>query len=266
MAKSPTGGKEESSDLTDIKRKLAWRMGGAGLMIVGLLGGLALFDHYSAPTVTEPSEPQFTEPVPVPKKMVTQPVTPAEPVAEAGKEEAKPAEPESSAAPSDKAAPLVEPPPRPEVAAQPALPKSSQPAARAASAPASAVSPAPAKPAEPKASTAAVAAPRAAAAPESTPAAVAAPAAAPSVPSTPSTMPALSRLFSGFALQAGVFSDPRRAEELHARLMLEGIPSSIESRVEVGPFKTRAEAEAARAKMKALGIDTVLLLPKGGKR
>jgi len=48
--------------------------------------------------------------------------------------------------------------------------------------------------------------------------------------------------------------------------MLEGIPSSIESRVEVGPFKTRAEAEAARVKMKALGIDTVLLLPKGAKR
>ena len=78
--------------------------------------------------------------------------------------------------------------------------------------------------------------------------------------------PALSRLFSGFALQAGVFSDPRRAEDLQAKLMLEGIRSSIESRVEVGPFKTRAEAEAAREKMKALGIDTVLLLPKKAKR
>jgi DedD protein len=74
------------------------------------------------------------------------------------------------------------------------------------------------------------------------------------------------RLFYGYALQAGVFSDPRRAEELHAKLTLEGIPSTIEARVEVGPFKTREEAEAARAKMKALGIDAVLLLPKGGKR
>jgi DedD protein len=76
----------------------------------------------------------------------------------------------------------------------------------------------------------------------------------------------LSKLLSGFAVQAGVFSDPRRAEELQAKLLQEGIPSSIEARVEVGPFKTRAEAQAAREKMKALGIDTVLLLPKGTKR
>jgi len=90
-------------------------------------------------------------------------------------------------------------------------------------------------------------------------------AATPAEPVSP-PLPALSRLFSGFALQAGVFSDPRRAEELHAKLTLEGIPSTIEARVEVGPFKTRAEAEAAREKMKTLGIDTVLLLPKGSKR
>ena len=74
------------------------------------------------------------------------------------------------------------------------------------------------------------------------------------------------RLYSGFALQAGVFADPRRAEELHAKLTLEGIPSTIEARVQVGPFKTREEAEAARAKMKALGIDAVMLPTRGAKR
>ena len=78
--------------------------------------------------------------------------------------------------------------------------------------------------------------------------------------------PAPARLFNGYAVQAGVFSDPRRAEELHAKLTLEGIPSTIEARVEVGPFKTRQEAEAARAKLNALGIDAVVLPPKGGKR
>lgn len=67
-------------------------------------------------------------------------------------------------------------------------------------------------------------------------------------------------------MQAGVFADPRRAEELHARLVLEGIPATIESRVQVGPFKDRAEAEAAREKLKAMGIDTVLLPPKGSRR
>ena len=78
MATGPTGNNEVHSDLSDIKRKLAWRMGFAGLMIIALLGGLALFDYFSARVEPEPSAPQFTEPVPVPKKNVTQPVTPAE--------------------------------------------------------------------------------------------------------------------------------------------------------------------------------------------
>ena len=264
MENKPATKTETRDDLSDIKRKLAWRMGAAGLMIVGLLGGLALFDHYSAPAVTEPSEPQFTEPVPVPKKMVTQPVTPAEPLVEAPKVESKPAEPEASAPPTDSAARLAEPPPRPEVSAQPALPRASQPAARAMNNAAAPVAASSANASNtPKAS-------------EPKPAVTATQASRPSTPVEPvaSSQPApatpvqaaLSRLFTGFALQAGVFTDPRRAEELHAKLMLEGIPSSIESRVEVGPFKTRAEAEAARAKMKSLGFDAVLLLPKGGKR
>lgn len=239
-----TGNTEEQGDLSEIKRKLAWRMGIAGLMIVGLLGGLAVFDRLSAPSAPEPAEPQFTEAVPVAKKVVTQAVTPAEPSTEAAKVEANPSLPETSAAPVDKSAAPVEPPPPPAVSAQPTLPRASQPAARAIapSTPSASTKP-PAKTAEPK----------------------------PDVPSTPAVVespskPLLSKLLSGFAVQAGVFSDPRRAEELQARLLQEGIPSSIEARVEVGPFKTRAEAQAAREKMKALGIDTVLLLPKGAKR
>jgi DedD protein len=63
-----------------------------------------------------------------------------------------------------------------------------------------------------------------------------------------------------------VFADPRRAEELHAKLTLEGIPSTIEARVQVGPFKTKEEAEVAREKMKTLGIDAVMLSPRGARR
>ncbi len=48
--------------------------------------------------------------------------------------------------------------------------------------------------------------------------------------------------------------------------MQEGVPVTIESRVQVGAFKTKAEAEAARSKLTALGVDTVLLPPKGAKR
>jgi cell division protein FtsN len=45
----------------------------------------------------------------------------------------------------------------------------------------------------------------------------------------------------------------------------DGIPASIETRLQLGPFKTRAEADAARRKMLALGIDTLLVMRKGGK-
>jgi len=246
MATEQSNTNEARSELPDIRRKLAWRMGFAGLMIVALLGGLALFDRLSVTRneVVEPTPPQFTEPVPVPKKSVTQPVTPAAP------------EPESSAAPVDKSAPPVEPPPRPEVAAQPTLPRPTPSTARPAAPSAPATTPAPAR------SVTAVAKP---AEPPKAPASPLTPAPAPA-PAQASPPPAPPRLIYGYALQAGVFSDPRRAEELHARLMLEGIPSTIEARVEVGPFKTRQEAEAARAKLKALGIDTVLQLPKGAGR
>lgn len=63
-----------------------------------------------------------------------------------------------------------------------------------------------------------------------------------------------------FALQLGVFSDIANAEELRARLEKAGIKASIEARVHVGPFATRAEADAARAKLRELGLGDALLL------
>lgn len=221
----------------DLKRKLAWRMGFAGLMIVALLGTLVLFDRLGAPDEAASTAPRFSEPVPVQKKEVTQPVKPADaPPAE----EQKAAELEESAVPVDKSVP----PPRPEVASQPSLPKTGArpaPPPNRPSVPDQAAAPVPLLPAAPRAVPAGKA---------EEPAVVIRQA-----PSAP-------RLFSGYALQAGVFSDPRRAEELHARLTLNGIPSSIEARVQVGPFKSREEAEAAREKLKALDIDAVLLPPR----
>lgn len=250
MADSQTKGGKEQAEQSEIKRKLIFRVGFAGLMIVLLLGTLAVFDHMNAPEEIQPAEPRFTEPVPVAKKEITQPVTPAEPEPEPAPEsEAAPAggkaaAPEDSAAPVDQTVLPSGPPPRPEVAAQPQLPRAARirPAAEAAPVPVARDEAAEPPPAPPRPATAVRAAP--------------APAAA---------LPGV-RLFSGYALQAGVFSDTRRAEELRAQLTLNGIPSTIESRVHVGPFKTREEAEAARARMKALGIDALLLPPKGAAR
>ena len=248
MASSQTDKNEKNErsatadDTAEIKHKLAMRMLFAGVMIVALLGGLALFDYYSAqpePEVTPP--PQFTEPVPVAKKIVTQPVTPPVAAPEVvAPTETKPVEPEATSAPVDKRAPRVDTPPPPVVAAQPSVPR--KPAAPVHSAsPVSTEASAPPTPTPPAPSESAVS------------------------PTTPA-VPTPPRLFSGYALQAGVFADPRRAEELQARLVEAGIPATIEARVQVGPFKTRAEANAARAKLNALGIESVLLPPKGAKR
>ena len=244
MADSDTR-RNEANDLSDIRRKLVWRIGFAVLMIIALLGGLALFDQLNGPADRDPQPPRFTEPVPVPKKAATQPLKVPE------SSEPSPSVPESSAAPMDKAAPpVLEPPPRPVVEAQPALPRPSAAAGRSTPA-----------------------AGQAGALPRSTevrtPATGPAPTAGPAAPTRAETAnaassppPAPPRLFSGYALQAGVFADPRRAEELHARLVLEGIPSTIEARVQVGPFRNKEEAEAARLRLKTLGIESVLLPPK----
>lgn len=95
----------------------------------------------------------------------------------------------------------------------------------------------------------------------------------PAVPATPPasapvTAPEprkpVTRLLGGGShlLQAGVFSNYQKAEELHALLTLNGIPSTLETRVQVGPFTSKAEADAARAKLKSLGIESLMLPPR----
>ena len=55
-------------------------------------------------------------------------------------------------------------------------------------------------------------------------------------------------------LQMGVFNDVANAQSLHDKLKRAGVPSRIEARVQVGPFKTRRQAEDARRKLVALGM------------
>lgn len=62
-------------------------------------------------------------------------------------------------------------------------------------------------------------------------------------------------------MQAGVFTNVQQAQALHDKLVQNGIPATLETRVQVGPFNSQAEAEVARAKMQALGIDGLLLPP-----
>ncbi|MFY9329264.1 MAG: SPOR domain-containing protein [Georgfuchsia sp.] len=63
-----------------------------------------------------------------------------------------------------------------------------------------------------------------------------------------------------FVLQMGVFNNVDNAQELLARLQKIGVPAQIEARVQVGPFRTKAEADVARTKLNAMGLNAGLLM------
>lgn len=247
----------------DLRGKLITRLAVAGGLVAVLLGVLAFFDHLANPP-EEMEAPVFTKPIPVaPRKEVSQPVTPTESLPE----------PPAPVV----AEPAVEPPPPPVVEERPAA----RIEARVGSA--SEVRPAP----SPSASALKRAAPAPAPAPlSSMPEATSAPnsivsappAVAPAEPDAakksgavsearpaPAVVPpsGAARLFSGFLLQAGVFSSAQRAEELYARLNQSGVRATLETRVQVGPFRTRQEAEAAQVKLKQLGVESIIVPPKG---
>lgn len=287
----------------ELKKKLARRMAFAAVMIAVLLGALALFDQLSGPTptvtVTKAAAPQQ-------QKEVTQPVKPAEPAPTVpDKEEAKPGAPEESAAPTEKGAPPPPAPAaNPAESSKPAVSKAAPTLSRpqpvsppALTMPRSAAATKPLSPTLPTQKTLTPPAqkaghenagnvlptiPQVAPVTNETPQAPTRPTApsapqsslyrppqvasqpAPAVQAKP--QPAPVRLFSGYTLQAGVFTNTQRAEELYAKLQLNGIPATLETRVSVGPFKTREEADAAREKMRELGIDSVMLAPRGARK
>lgn len=76
----------------------------------------------------------------------------------------------------------------------------------------------------------------------------------------PASRPVTQAVERRYALQMGVFGNMANAEDLRAKLVANGIPATIEARVSVGPFRTRQEVDAARAKLKELGLDDGLLI------
>ncbi len=87
---------------------------------------------------------------------------------------------------------------------------------------------------------------------QSAPAANPAVAAAPVAAEAPKNPPASGQ----YALQLSPFSELATAEELRAKLQKLDIPSTLrlEAHVQVGPFRTPEEAEAARARLKEMGV------------
>ena len=261
---------EDAAD--DLRGKLLRRLAVAGVLVALLLGVLGLFDYLSNPPPDD-ELPVFTKPVPVaPRKEVSQPVKPNTDLPAPPPEASAPVEPPS--APARAAIPAAAGVPAPAGERPEIGPNSASTVAVAKAVPSApptlvAVT-RPVPPSVPEGTEAPPMAP----APQKTPEAPAAPVAETTRPSArvveshpaPVAAPQAPRLFSGFILQAGVFASMQRAEELHARLALSGVPSSVETRVQVGPFRTRQEAEAAQLKLRTQGIETVLVAPKGAGR
>ena len=270
-----------------LKRRLLNRIAIAAVLVVGLLGSLAMFDALYRPAVKSPPPMAVLTP--------KEDATPApQPI---GKEAAPSIQPTSSAATTTQtvptstsaAAPALPAPP-PAVAKLPtSVPKApSEVAPKAiAAAPHAAILPLagekpltrpatarptiayPTEPLPPLASPQArpdatrdVPKTPALAVPPPAKAATIAPPVVTFAPPTPfpAPRPAIQGEGRFFALQMGVFSNMTNAEDMRAKLELHGIPTTVETRIHVGPFKTRAEADAARVKLRELGLDGGLLI------
>jgi DedD protein len=55
-----------------------------------------------------------------------------------------------------------------------------------------------------------------------------------------------------------MFSSVENAQALLERLKAQGVPAYLETRVVVGPFRDRAEADAAQRKLQASGVPGVI--------
>jgi DedD protein len=148
------------------------------------------------------------------------------------------------------------------VARAPAAAPSADPAPAPARAPAPAPAAAASRPARATAgaSPAPVPAGRTAAAPGT--------AGAPASPSTPA--PTASAPAGRFVIQVGAFSDPvalrdarARVEKLGLRTFTQDVetPAGRRTRVRVGPFATREQADAAAVRLKAAGLPAYILAP-----
>lgn len=264
MAKTDTPPPTDSADVAPadddeaLRKRLLSRIAVAGVVIVGLLGGLAVYDALNKPQApalpkmaasVENEAPQAAAKEPAVEEKTAAEEKPAE---EQVAEE-KPAETKAAAAeavPERTETPLAPPPidKSPKAAKALTPPATAQPAAVKPSAPAVAA----AKPDAAREIARVMPERSAPATAERKPAAAHAPAARPLTQAAESAR--------RFLLQVGVFSNHANAEELMARLHEAGLPAQIESRVQVGPFASRQEADAARAKLKALGIDDGMLV------
>ena len=252
--KPAAGALPETDGSNDLKRSLINRAAIAGVLIVALLGGLAVLDQLNTPQPAKSAAP-------APSAASTEPASEPAPVAEAPKVEEPPAE-QAVAAADPAAGKKEEPTVEPESSAPPVVsgkPPKAEPTERPLTKPATPRL-AMIKPSEP------AVVPKQpepqAALPQTT--------LIPHIPHSPRVSAPASRPLTRattqegvFLLQLGVFSNIANAEELRAKLELNGIPAQVEARIQVGPFNSRLEVEQVREKLRQIGLqDGVLVTAK----
>jgi DedD protein len=210
------------------------RLAIAVLMLTAAFGALLTYERFKSPRMVAPD----ARPSPAAPAAALKP--PAEPLPEAVPAvEATPPEP---AAPTMAEAPAAPPPP-PQVINNERPPATGGPPPRLT-------------PTRPD-----TAAPKASAAAAPAPGAVARPAPATTPPPPTSTTAAAPRpdATRGYAVQLGVFASPPNAEALQRKLAEAGLTTFTETRVLIGPFRDRAEADRSMELVRKLGLGGVVV-------
>jgi DedD protein len=207
-------------DSEDVRKKALVRLGVAGVVTAVALAGLWWLDQGSE-KASKPSKPAVSP----------APIVPAPPPEVAPPQTEPPPAPAPGETPATPAPPPAsapaEPPPPPKVSNEPKAPPPAQPAPGRTPPPALSA----AKP----------------------PAASIPPAPA---PQPPATVPP----GKGFVVQLGIFGNPDNAREMVEKLNKQGIRAHLETRVQLGPFLNRQEAEKAQAEMRKLGYNALVTI------
>jgi DedD protein len=230
----------------ETKKRAIRRLAAAFVLIMLAVTALTFISHYkpekpvtktAEETVLPPEEPQIQPAPPVEPAAPLPPPPPPEVV----NEKPKPAEPAQTAAPE-----TAKPAEKPEVSARPSVAKTPAP------------TPALPKPRGPEKEPLTL---RKAEELEGIPAETAKPVAPrpPAEKAPPAAKAAPEPAPKGYTVQLGVFSNPANALQLQEKLAQHGIRSYTETRLQIGPFKDRAEAENALRQVRNLGIGAVVV-------
>jgi DedD protein len=227
-----------NDDHAEIKKRAMQRLIVAGALVAAAVIALTVLSNKTDERATPVNTPK------IPAITTTEP-TPPETVQESSEKTAAETQiSEEPPVPDSEAAPAIPPPPPPQVVNKPnqttpkAAAKENGVPEKTSEPQAVTISPAPAakKPAEPMAA-----------------------ASKPAVAATASPVKTAEPIApKGYVVQLGLFSNHENAVQLQKRLADHGIKSHTETRLHVGPFQNKADADQAMNKIRGMGINAVL--------